>query len=75
MSRKKNNKKINKIIGIVVAVIAVVSALYLGKDYVSYDEYIANVETNAKQAAEKLTDNFKSKEETNTPEADGNLKV
>ena len=43
MRRRKKNKKINKIIGIVVAVIAVVSALYLGKDYVSYDEYIANV--------------------------------
>ena len=75
MGRKKKNKKTNKIIGIIIAIIAIVSALYLGKDYVSYDEYIANVETNAKQATEKLTENFKSKEETNTPEADGNLKV
>ena len=75
MGGKKKNKKTNKILGIVVAIIAIVSALYLGKDYVSYDEYIANVETNAKQATEKFAENFKPKEETSIPKADGKLKV
>lgn len=75
MGGKNKNKKTNKILGIVVAIIAIVSALYLGKDYVSYDEYIANVETNAKQATEKFAENFKPKEETSIPKADGKLKV